>query len=39
MCRIGTVAAEAPGLVTLRSRFGATRIAAMLGGEQLSCIG
>jgi hydrogenase expression/formation protein HypE len=32
---IGTVAASPKGLVTLRSRIGATRIVDMLSGEQL----
>jgi hydrogenase expression/formation protein HypE len=32
---IGTVAQETPGLVTLESRIGATRIVDMLSGEQL----
>ena len=34
-CIIGTVMDEKPGLVTLRSRIGATRIVDMLSGEQL----
>jgi hydrogenase expression/formation protein HypE len=32
---IGTVTSDAPGLVTMRSRIGATRIVDMLSGEQL----
>jgi hydrogenase expression/formation protein HypE len=32
---IGTVTQKAPGLVTLESRIGATRIVDMLSGEQL----
>jgi hydrogenase expression/formation protein HypE len=32
---IGTVTAEPPGLVTMKSRIGATRIVDMLSGEQL----
>lgn len=34
-CCIGSVTAAAPGLVTLRSHFGSTRIVDMLSGEQL----
>jgi hydrogenase expression/formation protein HypE len=34
-CIIGTVASDSPGLVTMRSRIGATRIVDMLSGEQL----
>lgn len=33
--RVGTVAADPPRLVTLRSRIGATRVVDMLSGEQL----
>jgi hydrogenase expression/formation protein HypE len=33
--RIGTVASEKPGLVTMKSRIGASRIVDMLSGEQL----
>jgi hydrogenase expression/formation protein HypE len=33
--RIGTVKTDAPGLVTLKSRIGTTRIVDMLSGEQL----
>ncbi len=33
--RVGTVAADSPGLVTLKSRIGTTRIVDMLSGEQL----
>ncbi len=33
--RIGTVTPQAPGLVTLKSRIGTTRIVDMLSGEQL----
>jgi hydrogenase expression/formation protein HypE len=33
--RIGTVKRDAPGLVTLKSRIGTTRIVDMLSGEQL----
>jgi hydrogenase expression/formation protein HypE len=32
---IGTVQGDAPGLVTMRSTIGATRVVDMLGGEQL----
>jgi hydrogenase expression/formation protein HypE len=34
-CRIGGVAEEPPGLVTLKSTIGATRIVDMISGEQL----
>ncbi len=34
-CIIGTVAGDTPGLVTMRSSIGATRIVDMLSGEQL----
>jgi hydrogenase expression/formation protein HypE len=34
-CRIGTVADDASGLVTMKSRIGASRIVDMLSGEQL----
>jgi hydrogenase expression/formation protein HypE len=34
-CIIGTVRDDDPGLVTMRSRIGASRIVDMLGGEQL----
>jgi len=34
-CIIGTVKDDNPGLVTMRSRIGATRIVDMLSGEQL----
>ena len=34
-CIIGTVKEDNPGLVTMRSRIGATRIVDMLSGEQL----
>ncbi|HWQ32041.1 MAG TPA: hydrogenase expression/formation protein HypE [Blastocatellia bacterium] len=34
-CIIGTVRAEPPGIVTLRTGFGGTRIVDMLAGEQL----
>jgi hydrogenase expression/formation protein HypE len=33
--RIGEVLAEPPGLVSMRSRIGATRVVDMLSGEQL----
>ena len=35
VCLIGHVTADASGLVTMRSRIGATRIVDMLSGEQL----
>jgi hydrogenase expression/formation protein HypE len=34
-CRIGTVTADTSGLVTMKSRIGASRIVDMLSGEQL----
>jgi hydrogenase expression/formation protein HypE len=34
-CIIGTVKEGSPGLVTMRSRIGASRIVDMLSGEQL----
>lgn len=34
-CRIGVVLADTPGLVTMRSSIGATRVVDMLSGEQL----
>jgi len=34
-CAVGQVIDDTPGLVTMRSRIGATRVVAMLSGEQL----
>ena len=34
-CRIGTVGGDAPGLVTMKSGIGATRVLDLLSGEQL----